>query len=143
MMDNITKMNTNPFTGYPKGKRGRVRAHVGYIVHHFLFRIPRGRVRAQIGYIVHHFLFRIPRGRFVFMLVILSFISSLGYPEEGITKMNTNPFSGHPKEEMMDNITNINTNPSSGYPKEEMMDNITNMNTNLTLGILKRKRWTI
>jgi hypothetical protein len=36
--------------------------------------------------------------------------------------MNTNPFSGYPKEEMMDNITKINTNPSSGYPKEEMMD---------------------
>jgi hypothetical protein len=37
--------------------------------------------------------------------------------------MNTNPFPGYPKGEMMDTITNMNTNPSSGYPKEDMMDN--------------------
>jgi hypothetical protein len=43
--------------------------------------------------------------------------------------MNTNPFPGYPKGEMMDTKTNMNTNPSSGYPKEDMMDNITKMNT--------------
>jgi hypothetical protein len=47
---------------------------------------------------------------------------------DNITKMNTNPSSGHPKEDVMDNLTNMSSNPSSGYPKEEMMDNITNMN---------------
>ena len=40
---------------------------------------------------------------------------------DNITNINTNPFSGYPKEEMMNNIANINTSPSSGYPKEEMM----------------------
>jgi hypothetical protein len=44
--------------------------------------------------------------------------------------MKTNPYSGYPKDEVMDNITNMNTNRSSGYPKEEMMNNITKMNTN-------------
>jgi hypothetical protein len=48
MMDNIANMNTNPSYGYPKeDMMERVRVHLGYIVHHFLFRIPRGRVRAQ------------------------------------------------------------------------------------------------
>ena len=28
---------------------------------------------------------------------------------------------GYPKQEVMDNITKMNTNPSSWYPKEEMM----------------------
>jgi hypothetical protein len=39
------------------------------------------------------------------------------------TNMNTNPSSGYPKDDMMDNITKMNTSPLSGYPKEEMMDN--------------------
>jgi hypothetical protein len=37
---------------------------------------------------------------------------------DDIANINTNPSSGHPKEEIMKNMANINTNPSSGYPKE-------------------------
>ena len=43
--------------------------------------------------------------------------------------MNTNPSSGYPKEEMIDNIANINTNPS-GYPQIEMVDNIDSFSRN-------------
>jgi hypothetical protein len=37
---------------------------------------------------------------------------------------------------MINNIANINTNPSSGYPKEEMMDNIANIKLVFMLAIL-------
>jgi hypothetical protein len=78
--------------------------------------------------------FGYPEEGFAFMLVILSIISPLGYPGKGFVFILVIL-----KGEMMDNITNMSTNPSSGHPKEEMMNNITKMNTNPFYGYPKEE----